>query len=121
MVDPWRALSDIKPFLSHDGVVVASIPSIQYLPVSLRAVAGRWTYTDEGTLDRTHLRFFTKSTMREMFEAAGFDILTLDGVNSFLAGDRYRFVRPLGRVLGNAQWLQFVVVARLSPTGKAVA
>jgi 2-polyprenyl-3-methyl-5-hydroxy-6-metoxy-1,4-benzoquinol methylase len=112
MVDPWQALEDVKDYLGPGGWVVASIPSIQYLPVSLRVLRGQWTYTDEGTLDRTHLRFFTKTTMREMFEGAGFEVARLEGINSFLAAPRYRFARRLAPALGDAQWLQFVVVAR---------
>ena len=112
MVDPWQALEDVKDYLRPGGFVVASIPSIQYLPVSLRVLRGQWTYTDEGTLDRTHLRFFTKQTMREMFVDAGFEVVRLEGINSFLAAPRYRFVRRLAPVLGDSHWLQFVVVAR---------
>ena len=113
MPDPWRTLTDVKGVLRSGGYVVASIPSIQYLPISLRIVRGQWTYTDEGTLDRTHLRFFTKATMREMFEDAGFEVVRLEGINSFATAHPRRAVRWLSSVLGDGQWLQFVIVARL--------
>jgi 2-polyprenyl-3-methyl-5-hydroxy-6-metoxy-1,4-benzoquinol methylase len=113
MPDPWRSLADVKSVLQPGGYVVASIPSIQYFPISLRIVRGQWTYTDEGTLDRTHLRFFTRSTMREMFEGAGYEVLRLEGINSFATQHRRRSVRWVSRFLGDGQWLQFVTVARL--------
>jgi 2-polyprenyl-3-methyl-5-hydroxy-6-metoxy-1,4-benzoquinol methylase len=113
MPDPWRSITDAKNFLRPGGYVVASIPSIQYLPISLRIVRGQWTYTDEGTLDRTHLRFFTKSTMREMFEDAGFEVIRLEGINSFATAHPRRAVRLISRFLGDGQWLQFVTVAQV--------
>jgi 2-polyprenyl-3-methyl-5-hydroxy-6-metoxy-1,4-benzoquinol methylase len=118
MLDPWSVLRRSRDLLVPGGQVVASIPSIQYAPVVWRLLRGRWDYTDEGTLDRTHVRFFTRRTMVEMFEQAGYDIETCAGVNGVRdvwAGDRSvarrrvkLLVRPL---LGDAQFLQFVVVA----------
>ena len=112
MADPWLALAAAAGVLRSGGAVVASIPSIQYLPISLRIITGQWVYTDEGTLDRTHLRFFTKTSMREMFELAGFEGIRLEGINSFAREHPRRVVRWLSPVLGSGQWLQFVVVAR---------
>lgn len=39
---------------------------------------GRFRYTDRGTLDRTHLRFFTPETARELVEEAGMMITRRD-------------------------------------------
>ena len=113
MTDPWGSLTAVRDVLRPTGWVVASIPSIQYLPISLRVVRGQWTYTDEGTLDRTHLRFFTRSTMHEMFEDAGFEVVRLEGINSFATAHPRRAVRVLSPMLGHGQWLQFGVVARV--------
>lgn len=124
MVDPWGVLTAARDWLTSEGVVVASIPSISYFPV-VRALAakGRWDYVEEGTLDRTHLRFFTKETMVEMFEQAGFVVESVTGIHSmfevpdWIRRRRHRLPlelrgRLLGPVLGDRQWLQFVVVAR---------
>jgi hypothetical protein len=35
---------------------------------------------DNGVLDRTHLRFFTDRSIREMFERLGYDLVTIDGI-----------------------------------------
>lgn len=58
-------------------------------------------------LDMTHLRFFTKATMSEMFERVGFEVKEVAGINSFTANRSrrmaYRRVRPL---LPDTDWLQ---------------
>jgi 2-polyprenyl-3-methyl-5-hydroxy-6-metoxy-1,4-benzoquinol methylase len=33
MLDPWSVVADLRRLLAEDGRVVASIPSIQFLPV----------------------------------------------------------------------------------------
>ena len=93
--------------------IVAAIPSIQYAPVVRSLLAGRWDYQDAGTLDRTHLRFFTKATMVEMF-AEDFDVVSCTGVNSVWAyawAHKTLKRRAFVRVLPDSQWLHFVVVA----------
>ena len=72
-----------------------------------------WNYTDEGTLDRTHLRFFTRKTMEDLFVQAGFVVHATIGINSFLEG-RWRFLKPVQRIFGNTRYVQFIVVASRS-------
>ena len=112
LVDPWSAVADARELLAPGGRVVAAIPSIQYLPVVVRLLRGRWDYADEGTLDRTHLRFFTRATMVELFEESGFVVEECAGVNSMFMFARYQRVRLLRRLIADRQWIQFVVVAR---------
>jgi len=51
------------------------MPNVRHYTVAIPLlVGGRWDYRDEGILDRTHMRFFTKATMRELFEAGGYRI-----------------------------------------------
>lgn len=79
MVDPWRMVRRLDALLKPGGVLIASIPNVRYfrvvLPLLLR---GRWEYTDSGILDKTHLRFFVRSTALELLECSG---MTVDKVN----------------------------------------
>ncbi|MEP6477975.1 MAG: class I SAM-dependent methyltransferase [Rhodoglobus sp.] len=111
MMDPWTAVSGVKSRLAPGGRVVASIPSIQFLPIWLKVLRGRWDYTDEGTLDRTHVRFFTRATMVEMFEGAGYTVERAQGINSMTTRGHARLLAPLAWLFGNARFLQFVIVA----------
>lgn len=76
--DPWRVLERVTVFLKHGGQVVASIPNVRFYGTSLKLVfAGRWDYREEGILDRTHLRFFTRRSMVELFEEANLKVLSV--------------------------------------------
>ena len=73
LVDPWRALQSVRPYLAPGGQLVASIPNVRNLQVVQSLVLdGRWRYAERGLLDVTHLRFFTFEEIREMFAQTGY-------------------------------------------------
>lgn len=79
MVDPWAALRETRDRLTDRGCVVASIPNVRHLILLIPLVwKGQWHYDDTGILDRTHLRFFTKQSMRELFESTGYEVLQIE-------------------------------------------
>lgn len=122
VVDPWQMLRDTRAWLTPEGQILASIPSIQFAPIVWRLVRGRWDYLDYGTLDRTHLRFFTKATTIEMFEQNGFRVVRCQGANGL--DDTWptepnvlkRLAkRALLTFLGDSRYIHFMVVAALNP------
>jgi 2-polyprenyl-3-methyl-5-hydroxy-6-metoxy-1,4-benzoquinol methylase len=73
--DPWARLMEFKSLLAPSGVVIASIPNVRNLKVlGPLLVKGEWRYQSSGILDRTHLRFFTRRTVIELFAGAGYEI-----------------------------------------------
>lgn len=71
LIDPWAAVAKLVRCLKPGATVYASSPNIAHWQV-LRAIAGgAFDYTETGVFDRTHLRWFTPRTYREMFEAEG--------------------------------------------------
>jgi 2-polyprenyl-3-methyl-5-hydroxy-6-metoxy-1,4-benzoquinol methylase len=113
LADPWDALTRIKMITHPGSVIVSSIPNVQFLPVSLGLLlGGRWDYADDGILDRTHLRFFTRKSTIEMFAQCGFQLDTIQGINSLLLEGHKAPLRPLLPLLGDRRWVQFAVVAR---------
>jgi len=122
MFAPELALRYARSLLAPGGVVVASIPNIRYFPTVYQLIIhARWEYVDSGILDKTHLRFFTRSSMVNMFEREGFTIDSICGINAYTGPSNIR--RPLWWVfrLANAltlrsfddmRFLQFVVVAK---------
>jgi 2-polyprenyl-3-methyl-5-hydroxy-6-metoxy-1,4-benzoquinol methylase len=69
--DPLPVLRKAKALLADRGSVVASIPNIAHGSVRLALLAGRFDYQDLGLLDSTHLRFFTRSSVEDLFREAG--------------------------------------------------
>ena len=41
-------------------------------------LGGRWRYTERGILDRSHTHLFTRKTLDEAIEAAGYSIVSHD-------------------------------------------
>lgn len=66
-IDPWQVLKYATRWLKEDGQVLACIPNVQHWSLILRVLRGNWEYEDEGLLDRTHLRFFSLDTIKDLF------------------------------------------------------
>ena len=77
--DPVAVLADAATLLGPDGKIVISVPNITHGSVRLALLQGRWVYTDTGLLDATHIRFFNRSGVLEMFAAAGLVVDELSG------------------------------------------
>ena len=72
--DPWRLLASIRERIDANGCLLACIPNAQHWSVQMRLATGLFRYEDSGLLDRTHLRWFTRVTMIEMFTQAGWRV-----------------------------------------------
>jgi 2-polyprenyl-3-methyl-5-hydroxy-6-metoxy-1,4-benzoquinol methylase len=70
--DPGRLLRRLRPVLADGGCVIASIPNIAHGGVRLALLTGEFRYRATGLLDETHLRFFTRESISDLFEAAGY-------------------------------------------------
>jgi 2-polyprenyl-3-methyl-5-hydroxy-6-metoxy-1,4-benzoquinol methylase len=76
--DPGAALARLRPFLRPSGRLVLTTPNVANWSIRLSLLAGRWRYTDRGILDRTHTHLFTRDTLVETVEAAGYRVVELD-------------------------------------------
>lgn len=77
--NPAAALGLVRKALRDDGHVFISVPNIANITVRLGLLVGVFEYRDRGILDHTHLRFYTKRTIRREVERAGFRILEMSG------------------------------------------
>lgn len=76
LIDPWSVLSKIKTYLKDDGVIIISVPNIRNYKFLKRLIfQDRWDYEEQGILDKTHLRFFTDRTAKEMITSAGLNVV----------------------------------------------
>jgi 2-polyprenyl-3-methyl-5-hydroxy-6-metoxy-1,4-benzoquinol methylase len=74
LTDPWTTLGRLVACLKPGGVVFASSPNVSHRRIVMRLLKGQFDYTEDGAMDRTHLRWFTPRTFQRMFEDAGIEI-----------------------------------------------
>lgn len=77
LVDPWRTLVQLAGKLMAGGTFVISLPNARHWSIIFNLLEGEWQYEVEGILDRTHLRFFTLQTMKDMIWNAGLKITVI--------------------------------------------
>jgi len=114
--DPWDVLARCRSSLSERGAVLAFIPNIGHLKARLSLLSGSFRYTATGLMDRTHLRFFDRKSVRELFTASGYRVDSQEDVWTRTPGRFPGFFRGLARVL-LALWpsafaRHFLIVAR---------
>lgn len=78
LADPLPVLSEVAGRLAEGGRVLASVPNVAHWSLRKELLRGRWDYQDSGLMDRTHLRFFTRRTLEELFTAAGLTVVAED-------------------------------------------
>ena len=74
LIDPWSALVKASNKLEKNGVIVASIPNFCHPSVLNELARGLFRYQPAGILDFTHLRFFTRTTIFQLFAKASLKI-----------------------------------------------
>ncbi len=77
LVDPYNVLASIKSKLSKKGELVTSIPNVRHWSIVKQLLEGRWDYQEFGIMDSTHLRFFTRQSIFNMFDKAGLNITNI--------------------------------------------
>lgn len=76
--NPRNIIEEVKPILKPGGYIVASIPNIAHGAIRLALLQGKFEYTKYGILDDTHIKFFTRKTIEELFELSGYFIDTIE-------------------------------------------
>ena len=75
--DPVELLRRVLPCLNAGGEIIISLPNVANLFIRVNLMFGRFEYGERGILDKTHLRFFTLATMRQMIHDASCRIVEL--------------------------------------------
>ena len=75
LISPWWVLIRFQKVLADGGTIVASIPNVAHSKVINQLQRGIFRYEAAGLLDITHLRFFTKTTIFQLFYKAGLKVV----------------------------------------------
>ncbi len=77
--NPENTIKRFLPYLKKNGHIIVSLPNIRnHAVIQLLALYGRFDYRDDGILDRTHLRFFTRDTAIEMLENCDLEVVRVE-------------------------------------------
>ena len=97
LIDPYEALKKLNRYLKNDGIIIASIPNIrEWQTMKTIFFNGDFRYSNAGILDHTHLRFFTKKNIIELFENNEFTVKQIISSNKSSALrylKRLRFIK----------------------------
>lgn len=107
LVDPYSVITAFKSKLTKDGVIVFSLPNVRYFSNLKELLVDKdWQYKDEGILDRTHLRFFTKKSIERMFTEFGYEFVKYHGISP-LSSWKFSLLNALTlNSLADARYLQ---------------
>jgi 2-polyprenyl-3-methyl-5-hydroxy-6-metoxy-1,4-benzoquinol methylase len=88
LVDPWSVLQGVTKVLRPDGSIYVVVPNIAHVSIVRRLLFGRFEYQQYGAMDRTHLRWFTRNSLRQALVDAGFVNVKIEGLISipYLSG-----------------------------------
>ena len=110
---PDDVLRDLKPKLIKNGLVISSIPNMRYFRSFIKLVInGDWDYKDHGVMDKTHLRWFTKKSIRKMYENLGYEIISHRGINPSKSLKPLLYNIPLFFTGMDIKYMQFATVAQ---------
>ncbi len=80
--DPLGCARQLRGLLTPEGRLIVSVPNIAHGGVLAALLLGDFTYRETGLLDRTHIHFFTASTLCRLLDEAGFAVDHLETVDT---------------------------------------
>lgn len=77
---PEQVLAACRQLLKPEGRVLISVPNAGYIGLIAELLEGEFLYRDEGLLDRTHLRFFTRRSLARFLGEQRWAIEAIDTI-----------------------------------------
>lgn len=113
LVNPYNLVKALKKYLKHDGIFIASLPNIRHFSALKEIVIkGDFKYVERGILDKTHLRFFCKKNMVDLFVQNGYKIDSIVS-NISLIGSKSKIFNNLTlRIFEEFLIPQYYIIAR---------
>lgn len=66
--NPWQTVTNLSSYLKPGGIFIASVPNIRFFTAMYKIyVKGDFGYKESGLFDKTHLRFFCKKNIIQLF------------------------------------------------------
>ena len=95
LIDPWEVVRRLARHLRPGGVFLSSIPNLRnHRALAQIVLRGDFHYAEAGLLDRSHLRFFCRRNIHELFVQAGLTVEAME-TNMGAYGMRHRAINLL--------------------------
>jgi 2-polyprenyl-3-methyl-5-hydroxy-6-metoxy-1,4-benzoquinol methylase len=78
--DPWSVIKGAMCALKPGGSIHIVVPNIAHFSVVRRLLRGEFEYDTHGTMDRTHIRWFTRQSLKKSLELAGYESVSINGI-----------------------------------------
>jgi len=88
--EPQQVLARLRACLNPGGRLLVALPNVLFWKQRLQFMRGRFSYTDGGLMDRTHVRFFDWNSAEQLVHEAGFRTIHRHADGGF----------PLSRLVG---------------------
>jgi 2-polyprenyl-3-methyl-5-hydroxy-6-metoxy-1,4-benzoquinol methylase len=117
--DPWQMVRRLSQLVAPGGRLIVSVPNIRNWKFILRlAVRGDFAYRDAGLLDRTHLRFFVRSTAVDLATCGGLRLVSAVPAQAWRFPEpRWWLAKASGGTLEEFMAKQWLVVVEQSAGG----
>jgi len=86
LYDPDKVLQELLLYMKKGGKYLCSVPNIQHISIVNDLMKGKFEYVDAGILDKTHIRFFTLHSVKQLFSRLNMVIEFIQGVTWSMQG-----------------------------------
>ena len=100
-------LNNLKKYLEHNGKIICSIQNIMSRDVLKDVLNGRFTYTNEGILNKSNLRFFTLEEIRRLFDKERYDLNNILAIMNNPTKEEEEFINDLCNITSEKLKINF--------------
>lgn len=109
IIEPKILLNWARGHLREDGKILICIPNVAFFLYRLLLLFGKFEYTEGiGTMDNTHLRFFTKKSFETLVSKCDYNILSSFAADTL--SKKYFFIKWASRVIPTLFAYQIIFV-----------
>jgi SAM-dependent methyltransferase len=114
MIEPEQVLIRLKKYLKEDGLLIYSVPNIVNWHSRMTIFFGKFEYQDGTVFERSHLRFYTLRSAKNLSLDSGYRITWLDVTPSiYLFKQKLNFVWYwMAKAWKNLFADEFIIIAK---------
>ena len=93
--EPWSFLGDLRRICRPGGKLLLSLPNVAHASIIGDLLQGRFDYVYMGLTCVGHLRFFTRRSIEEMLQIAGWEVVSIEPQSLAITEEQTRLLDAL--------------------------